>query len=157
MSLINTNYNYLRTMCLKEESPIVGLIVSVYYLGCTIGCVLASWFADKEGRKPSIFLCLATTALGNILMFISGLSMDGSSSWGGHAIGFMLAGRVIMGLGVGGIDAVVPVYSSELSSDGARGRALAQEFQTNIFGFLIAYAVNLGVTLGLGKDDQWAW
>lgn len=51
-------------------------------------------------------------------MFISGLSMRGSSSWRGHAIG-MLAGRVIMGLGVDGIDAVVPVYSSELSSDGA--------------------------------------
>jgi MFS family permease len=62
-----------------------------------------------------------------------------------------------MGLGVGGIDAVIPVYSSELSSDGARGRALAQEFQMNIFGLLMAYSINLGVTLGLGKESQWAW
>jgi MFS family permease len=69
----------------------------------------------------------------------------------------MLAGRVVMGLGVGGIDAVIPVYSCELSSDGARGRALAQEFQMNIFGLLIAYGISLGVTRGLGKESEWAW
>ena len=52
---------------------------------------------------------------------------------------------------------MIPVYSSELTSDGARGRALAQEFQMNIFGLLMAYSINLGVTLRLEKDDQWAW
>jgi MFS family permease len=157
MSLINTNYSYLQTMQIKKESPIVGIIVSVYYLGCTIGAVIASWLADKKGRRPSIFTCLATTSLGNLLMFISGLSNNGSSPWNGRALACMLAGRVVMGLGVGGIDAVIPVYSSELSSDGARGRALAQEFQMNIFGLLMAYSINLGVTLGLGKESQWAW
>merc|ERR1712093_248884 len=157
MSLINTNRSYLRTMQIAEKSPIVGIIVSVYYLGCTLGAIIASWLGDKKGRKPSIFTCLATTALGNILMFISGFTLNGSSPWKGGAIACMLAGRVIMGLGVGGIDAVIPVYSSELSSDGARGRALAQEFQMNIFGLLLAYGINMAVTYGLGKDNQWAW
>ena len=144
-------------MQISKDSPIVGIIVSAYYLGCAVGAVIASRLADREGRKPSIFACLATTSLGNILMFISGLSRNGSSPWNGAAIGVILAGRVIMGLGVGGIDAVIPVYSSELSSDGARGRALAQEFQMNIFGLLMAFSINLGVTIGLGKDSQWAW
>lgn len=144
-------------MQIGKESPLVGIIVSVYYLGCAIGAVLASSLADKKGRKPSIFACLATTSFGNLLMFIPGLTMNGSSPWKGGALGCMIAGRVIMGLGVGGIDATIPVYSSELSSDGARGRALAQEFQMNIFGLLMAYSINLGVTIGLGKDSQWAW
>jgi len=157
MSLINTNYSYLETMQISRESPIVGIIVSVYYLGCALGAVIASWIADREGRKLSIFTCLATTSLGNLLMFISGLSMNGTSPWKGGALACMLAGRVVMGLGVGGIDAVIPVYSSELSSDGVRGRALAQQFQMNIFGLLMAYSINLGVTLGLGKECQWAW
>ncbi|KAI1343465.1 general substrate transporter [Xylariaceae sp. FL0016] len=157
MSLINTNRSYLRTMSISETSPMVGIIVSVYYLGCTTGAVIASWWADKKGRKPSIFACLATTIIGNLLMFVAGLSPGGSDSWGGAALGLMLAGRVILGLGVGGIDATIPVYSSELSKDGARGRALAQEFQMNIFGLLMAFAINLGVTLALGKDNQWAW
>jgi sugar porter (SP) family MFS transporter len=160
MSLINTNRSYLHTMGIAPTSPIVGIIVSVYYLGCAIGAVIASFWADKKGRKPSIFACLATTAFGNLLMFISGLkgvAPNSSSPWGGGALVLMLIGRVVMGLGVGGIDAVIPVYSSELSSDGARGRALAQEFQMNIFGLLMAFSINLGVTIALGKHNQWAW
>ncbi|KAI9048622.1 hypothetical protein LZ554_007454 [Drepanopeziza brunnea f. sp. 'monogermtubi'] len=157
MSLINTNRSYLKTMQIKEESPVVGIIVSVYYLGCAVGAIIASWLGDKKGRKPSIFTCLATTSLGNLLMFISGFSLDGTSTWNGGAIACMLLGRVVLGLGVGGIDAVIPVYSSELSSDGARGRALAQEFQMNIFGLLMAYGINMATTYGLGKDNQWAW
>src|ERR1700712_877028 len=43
MSLINTNRSYLKTMQIEGESPIVGIIVSVYYLGCTIGAIIASW------------------------------------------------------------------------------------------------------------------
>ena len=62
-----------------------------------------------------------------------------------------------MGLGVGGVDSVVPVYSAELSSDDARGKALAQEFQSNIFGLNMAFAINLGVTRSLSKYNQWAW
>lgn len=157
MSLVNTNNSYLKTMGIAKESPIVGIIVSVYYLGCAVGAAIASWLGDSYGRRPSIFACLATTSVGNILMFISGLTFSGSSSWNGYAIACMLAGRIVMGLGVGGIDSVIPVYSAELSSDGGRGKALAQEFQMNIFGLLMAYGINLGVTLGLGKQNQWAW
>jgi len=149
MSLINTNYDYLDTMGIAEEDPMVGIIVSVYYLGCAVGAILASLFADKRGRKPSIFACLAVTALGNLLMFISGLGYQKGAMW------IMLVGRVVMGLGVGGIDAVIPVYSSELNEEGGRGKAMAQEFQSNIFGLNMAFAINLAVTNGLGKENQW--
>lgn len=149
MSLINTNYDYLETMGIGEEDPLVGIIVSVYYLGCAVGAVLASLLADKRGRKPSIFASLALTSLGNLFMFIAGLGFDK----GGMTLMFL--GRVIMGLGVGGIDAVIPVYSSELNSEGGRGEALAKEFQSNIFGLNMAFAINLAVTNGLGKDNQW--
>lgn len=99
MSLINTNRSYLKTMQIEEESPIVGIIVSVHYLGCAIGAIVASRLGDKEGRKLSNFACLATTAFGNILMLTSGFSVDGTSPWSGGAIACMLAGRFIMGLG----------------------------------------------------------
>lgn len=149
MSLINTNHDYLQTMGISEEDPLVGIIVSVYYLGCAVGAVLASSLADRSGRKPSIFVSLAMTALGNLLMFISGLGFSKG------ALPIMFVGRIIMGLGVGGIDAVIPVYSSELNSDGGRGEALAKEFQSNIFGLNMAFAINLGVTNALGKENQW--
>lgn len=99
MSLINTNKSYLSTMGISEESPIVGVIVSVYYLGCAVGAVLASKFADAKGRRPGIFACLATASFGNLLMFIAGFGKMGQSS--SFALATMLLGRVVMGLGVG--------------------------------------------------------
>lgn len=155
MSLINTNYDYLSTMGLTEESPMVGVIVAVYYLGCAVGAVLFSKLADALGRKKSIFFSLATASAGNLIMFVAGMGMMGKSSE--IALGVMLAGRVVMGLGVGGIDAVIPTYSSELSADDSRGKALAQEFQSNIFGLVMAFGINLLVTILLGKWNQWAW
>ena len=153
MSLINTNYDYLETLQITETDPLVAVIVAVYYLGCAAGSVLASLLADKKGRKTSIFVCLATTALGNFIMFISGLG-----GWNGPAaIATMITGRTIMGLGVGGIDAVIPVYSSELNEEGGRGRALAQEFQANILGLNMAFLINILLTRALGKNSQWAW
>ncbi|MCJ1264699.1 hypothetical protein MMC22_004573 [Lobaria immixta] len=151
MSLINTNSDYLSTMGIAEDDPLVGIIVSVYYLGCAVGSVLASLLADIRGRKPGIFACLAVTALGNLIMFISGLGFRNG------AMALMFVGRIVMGLGVGGIDSVIPVYSSELNSEGGRGKAMAQEFQSNIFGLVMAFGINLGVTNALGKENQWAW
>lgn len=97
MSLINTNANYLSTMGLGEESPMVGVIVSVYYLGCAVGAVLASWFGDWKGRKHSIFACLAMSSLGNLLMFLAGFGEMKPLV----AQAVMLVGRIVMGLGVG--------------------------------------------------------
>lgn len=151
MSMINTNYDYLYRMGIAESSPVVGIIVAVYYLGCAVGAVLFSKLADELGRKRAIFLCLATASLGNFIMFIAGLGYTKG------ALAIMLTGRIVMGLGVGGIDSVIPTYSSELSKDEARGKALAQEFQSNIFGLLMAFGINLGVTRALSKSSQWAW
>ncbi|EMC94828.1 hypothetical protein BAUCODRAFT_563248 [Baudoinia panamericana UAMH 10762] len=151
MSLINTNKDYLSTMGIAEEDPQVGVIVSVYYLGCAVGAVIFSYLADQYGRKPTLFGCLATASLGNLIMFVAGLGYTQG------ALPVMYLGRIVMGLGVGGVDSVVPVYSSELSSDDARGKALAQEFQSNIFGLNMAFAINLIVTVTLGKTNEWAW
>ncbi|OCL08801.1 general substrate transporter [Glonium stellatum] len=151
MSMINTNFNYLDTMGIGKESPVVGIVVSVYYLGCAFGAVFFSWFADRRGRKKSMFLCLATASFGNLIMFLAGLKYPHG------ALVVMLLGRIIMGFGVGGVDSVIPIYSSELANDEARGKAMAQEFQSNIFGLVMAFGINLGVTRALGKRNQWAW
>jgi MFS family permease len=151
MSLINTNEDYLSTMGIEEESPVVGVIVAIYYLGTAVGAVFFSWLADRLGRKKSIFFSLAAASLGNLIMFVAGFKFPQIALW------VMIAGRIVMGLGVGGIDAVIPTYSSELSADDARGKALAQEFQSNIFGLVMAFGINLGVTVALGTSNQWAW
>jgi MFS family permease len=95
MSLINVNKNYLKTMGIAEEDPQVGVIVAVYYIGCSIGAVLFSWLADRFGRRAGLFGCLATCSLGNLICFIAGLGFSQG------ALPVMYAGRIIMGVGVG--------------------------------------------------------
>ena len=51
MSLINTNYDYLETMGIAEDDPLVGIIVSVYYLGCGIGANSFLSLCRLEGEE----------------------------------------------------------------------------------------------------------
>ncbi|ORY76598.1 general substrate transporter [Protomyces lactucae-debilis] len=153
LSLVNTNTDYLHTMGLAKESPMVGVIVSVYYLAAAVGALLASKVADTRGRKTAIYCSLILTTLGNLIMFTAGLGPLAKVS----PLATMIVGRVVLGLGIGGIDAVIPVYSSELAESGSRGKALAQEFQANIGGLNLAFALNLVLTQTLGKTNEWAW
>lgn len=142
MSLVNTNRSYLRTMDISEDSRYVGLIVSVYYVGCIAGAVIASYWADKKGRKPSILACLVMSMVGNLLMFIPGIyPIQSDNTWGGWSRALMLTGRVVLGLGIGGIDATIPVYSSEISKDGARGSACEYISGSSPFRVLFGHTV----------------
>jgi sugar porter (SP) family MFS transporter len=151
MNMINTNRSYLQTMELDAKSPIVGLIVSVYYIGCAIGAAAASQYANTWGRKPSILGCVLIASVGNLLMFTCGLGYVNGT------LLVMLLGRCIMGFGVGGVSSVAPVYASELAPDSKDGKTVTQRLQMNTLGLNVAFAVNLVTTHELGKDSQWAW
>jgi len=43
MSLVKTNTSYLLIVPIAEDSPIVGIIVLISYVGCAIGAVIASF------------------------------------------------------------------------------------------------------------------
>jgi MFS family permease len=107
MSLINTNYDYLETIGIAQDDPLVGIIVSVYYIGCGIGAILFTRFADWKGRKNAIFFCLATASLGSIIAFLAAFRGTGG------ALAVMLATRVVMGLGVGKYLAHMPAIGQK--------------------------------------------
>lgn len=95
MSLVNTNDGYLSTMGFDKESPEVGVIVSVYYLAAAVGAVIFSKTADRGGRKLAIYISLAMTIAGDLLMFLAGLGKLANVS----PIATMFVGRLILGLG----------------------------------------------------------
>lgn len=63
------------------------------------------YLANKKFLK--VFACLATASLGNLIMFIAGLGFSKG------ALAVMYLGRVVMGLGVGGVDSVVSKLNCE--------------------------------------------
>ncbi|KAI9800546.1 MAG: hypothetical protein M1825_004095 [Sarcosagium campestre] len=133
MSQVNLNHDY---QVLMGISPIegnqrnvaaLGGIVSVYYGGTLIGALVAGSLADRSGRIKAV-------VLGSIFALIGAIMQAAT-----YSITQMCIGRVVSGLGVGAIDAVIPVWSSEVSQHQARGAFLAIEFFMNIGGLALAY------------------
>ncbi len=126
-----------------------GLALSMALWGTVAGSLVASWPADRFGRRRTLL------SIG-ILYLVSAL-------WSGLATGvysFMVA-RFIGGVGVGISTVVAPLFISEIAPPGWRGR-LAGMFQFNIvFGILIAFASNAVIAwLGEGGSlpgEAWRW
>ncbi|EGN99600.1 hypothetical protein SERLA73DRAFT_72404 [Serpula lacrymans var. lacrymans S7.3] len=149
MSQVNLNDNYLQLMGIypttgnSRNLAALGGIVSVYYGGSLIGALIGGTIADRSGRITAIILGVLTSIIGAVFQ-----SSAMNITW-------MCCARVVTGLGVGAIDAVIPVWSSEVSSHQARGSFLAVEFFLNIGGLALAYWIE--IFAGLNSNKVMAW
>lgn len=91
------------------EKEIVTGITSV---GSFFGAFGAAVFATYIGRKLIITLCC-------IVFTLSAFELGASDS-----VGFLIAGRFVVGLAVGAASMIVPVYISEVAPSKKRGRLL---------------------------------
>lgn len=87
------------------------LIVSILSCGTFFGALIAGDLADFIGRKWTVIIGCVIYALGCVIQMIT--SPD-------HALGPIVAGRIIAGLGVGFESAIVILYMSEIVSDWSR-------------------------------------
>jgi MFS transporter, SP family, solute carrier family 2 (myo-inositol transporter), member 13 len=91
-------------------------------------------FADKWGRK----FCLLVADL----FFTAGAIVIASS----FSLGQLIAGRLILGVGVGGAAVICPLYITELAPTAVRGRCVG----TN--GFCIPFGQTVAVAIGAGMQ-----
>ena len=110
-----------------DDSLLQGGIVSIYYVGTLVGCLIGGWFGDKYGR-------IKTIALG-ALWAIIGATLQCSAM--NHT--WMIFARLINGWGTGILNAIVPVWATETADHTSRGQFIAIEFTLNIFGVVVAY------------------
>lgn len=125
------------------DSVMHGLAMSSALWGTVTGALLGGWPTERLGRRQTLIWI-------GVLYFVSAV-------WSGLATGnysFMLA-RFIGGLGVGAATVASPLYISEISPAGLRGR-LAGMFQFNIvLGVLVAFVSNY--LIGQYVDDEVGW
>lgn len=108
-----------------------GLVTASLLIGCFFGALGGGSLADKFGRRPLLWA--------SVLML--GISALGCWAPVPHW-GLLVAYRLIAGLGVGVVSAVVPTYISEISPAALRG-TLVSFYQTFIvIGILLAYSCN---------------
>lgn len=81
------------------------LIVSILSAGTFFGAIIAGDVADIIGRKYTVIMGCAIYMFGVVIQEITGA---------GNALGAIVAGRLIAGLGVGFESAIVILYMSEI-------------------------------------------
>ncbi|RDW59420.1 hypothetical protein BP6252_12507 [Coleophoma cylindrospora] len=86
-----------------------GGIVSSFTGGAILGALAVSWSADMLGRKKTVFVGGCISAFGCALQA------------GAATIGMLIAGRLIAGIAVGLLSAIVPMYCSEIAESSYRG------------------------------------
>lgn len=127
-----------------------GLIVGLLSIGTMVGSLLAAPISERTGRKISITFWCIIHIVGIIV------EMASSTKWYEVAVG-----RLVAGLGVGGLSTIVPMYQSEAAPVKVRA-AIVSMFQLFVtFGIFISYIVNYGterihstaswrITMGIG-------
>lgn len=93
-----------------ESSRITGATNGVFAAGGLLGCILMTWLGDAFGRKVAIQVT-------SVLCVIAGIIQAASVH-----IAMFLVGRFLMGVGVGMVNVITPLYQSEISPAHLRGR-----------------------------------
>lgn len=102
--------SFQNSFALDEDSPayanLSGNIVSVLQAGCFFGAAASFWVSDRFGRKTALIFADIIFLIGSILQTCSGI--------GTRSLALLYVGRVIGGVGVGLVSAIVPTYVRKL-------------------------------------------
>ncbi|OYO16064.1 MFS transporter [Enemella evansiae] len=90
----------------------LGTVISVGLLGIVVGSFLLAPLADRLGRKNAVIIALVLDAIG---MAVSAIAQSPAE---------LIVGRLITGMGVGGVIACLNVIASEYSSPRLRGMSV---------------------------------
>jgi sugar porter (SP) family MFS transporter len=121
-----------------------GFTMASSLFGTIFGSLLAGFPAQKYGRKKTLQVIA-------IFFIIAAVGCAFTSIWG-----FFIFFRIIGGLAVGASSVIAPMYISEISPAGLRGR-LAGSFQVMIVtGIVVAYLTNY-LFSQLHLADAWRW
>ncbi|KAJ6021422.1 general substrate transporter [Penicillium herquei] len=93
-----------------ENARAQGTVVAIYTIGCLIGALGITQIGNRFGRRKSLIAAAIIAAIGQILQISS------------FSIGQLVVGRIISGIGNGGVNAVVPVWQSECTASKSRGK-----------------------------------
>ena len=125
-----------------------GLLTSVLELGAWIGTLANGVLADWLGRRLTVIVSCAIFTVGVIVQACT-VNKD-----------FIIAGRFVTGIGVGGFSMLVPLYNAELAPPEVRGALVALQQLAITFGIMISYWIGYGTNFiggtGANQSDA-AW
>ncbi|ODQ50374.1 putative MFS monosaccharide transporter [Saitoella complicata NRRL Y-17804] len=148
MGGVNTVPNYIEKMSIGTNGIVTratkqGGIVCIYYLGALFGCFWGGYLGDKRGRRFGVWA--------GTLWCVAGAALQASaqnSNW-------MLCARIITGVGTGHLNAIVPVWTAEISKSHSRGASISIVFLANYIGIAVAYWLEFGLRYYSNEPFRW--
>ena len=116
----------------------LGIVISSLIFAAAVGALVGGKISDAIGRRKTIILLAIMFFVGVLFVIFS------------PGFEILVAGRIILGLAVGGASTVVPVYLAELAPYEIRGSITGRNELAIVVGQFTAFVVNaiLGATFG---------
>lgn len=119
-----------------------GWVVSSALVGAVLGAAANGVLADVYGRKKVIIATAIIFALGSLLCGFA------------TSVFWLICGRMILGLAIGMVNFVIPLYLSELSPQKVRGMLVSLYQLAITAGILFSYLINRVFAL---SEYNWRW
>jgi SP family xylose:H+ symportor-like MFS transporter len=138
----------------NAANSLLGFVVSSALIGCIIGGLMGGWVSTNIGRKRGLVIAA-------VLFLLSALGAAAPEfpfapiGHGGPAymMNFVIY-RILGGIGVGLASMLSPMYIAEIAPPKVRGNLVAWNQFAIIFGMLVIYFVNFGISK-TGSGDEW--
>lgn len=118
-----------------------GVVAASLSIGSAVGALLSGVLAGRLGRKRLIFIAGLVFSVGIVSWALAG------------SVTALIAGRVILGLGIGIVSVSVPIYLAEISPARIRGRIGALTQLMIASGILLSYVAGYA----LAPWQAWRW
>ncbi|GAB3757064.1 sugar porter family MFS transporter [Zhihengliuella somnathii] len=134
----------------------LGMVISSLVFAAAVGALVCGRLSDAIGRRRTILLLAVLFFVGTVLVVASpGGPEPGTHTTAGFSV--LVAGRVLLGLAVGGASTVVPVYLAELAPYEIRGSITGRNELAIVSGQLAAFVVNAILASFLGGQMDGVW
>jgi major inositol transporter-like SP family MFS transporter len=127
-------------MTAVEEATVVSALL---FPGAAIGALTGGRMADKLGRRGSLLVCSLLFLFGAIGCAIA------------PNVSFMIAARILLGLGVGAAAVTCPLYLAEMAPAHLRGRMVTINELMIVTGQMLAFAINALLDALIHDTEVW--
>jgi SP family xylose:H+ symportor-like MFS transporter len=138
----------------NAANSLLGFVVSSALIGCIVGGLIGGWVSTNIGRKRGLIIAA-------LLFLVSALGAAAPEfpfapiGHGGPAfMSNFVFYRILGGIGVGLASMLSPMYIAEIAPPKVRGNLVAWNQFAIIFGMLVIYFVNFGISKA-GSGDLW--
>ena len=133
MGSILVMQNFQATFPTLTGATIQGWLVSALELGAWGGALFNGYLADRISRKYSMMVA--------VLIFTLGTGLQ----TGAQNPGYLFAGRIIGGIGIGMFSMVIPLYQAEIAPPQLRGSLVSLQQLSITIGTTIAFWLDYGM------------